>query len=217
MSDLLPCLARPWSVQTGIGYQSRWTLHRITDPDLEPVTLAEAKVQMRVDTSDEDDFHEELIVVAREWCEYHTGRALIDQTWQLRYEGYMQQDGFWLRRSPVIAVQSFVYDVDGVATTLDDATYVVDGAGTKWPRLLLANGQVWPQSFWARPLTIQFRAGYADRAASPTEGAEKVPAAFKQAIKMIVAFLDRNREASPDMVPNVKWLLDPLRAESGFA
>lgn len=212
-----PCLDRPWSTQTGIGYQSRWTLQRLTEPDIEPVTLTEAKVQMRVDIDAEDDFHTALIVVAREWSEHYTGRALIDQTWQMRYEGYMQQDGFWLRRSPVIAVNSFFYDLDGVATELDEATYVLDGAGTKWPRLLLANGQTWPQSFWARPLTIEFRAGYADRAASPTEEAEKVPVAFKQAIKMIVAFLDKNREASADMVPNVKWLLDPLRAESGFA
>lgn len=211
------CLARSWSAQSGIGYRSSWTLQRLSDPNLEPVTLVEAKAQMRVDTSDEDTFHTALIQVAREWCEYYTGRALIDQTWQLRFEGY-SADCFPLRRSPVIAVDSFVYAVNGVATTLNAATYELDGAGTKWPRLLLAHGQAWPNSYWERPLTIQYRAGYANRAASPTEGAEKVPVAFKQAIKMIVTFLDKHREATPeDMAPNVQWLLDQHRAEVGFA
>jgi uncharacterized phiE125 gp8 family phage protein len=203
-------------MQRGIDYPSSWTLQRILDPNLEPVTYAEAKAQMRGDLDVEQAFHTELITVAREWCEWYTGRALVDQTWQMRFEGY-SIDEFRLRRSPVIAVESFVYDVNGVATTLADDTYVLDGAGTKWPRLLLANGKAWPQTFWERPVTIQFRAGYANRAASPTEGAEKVPAAFKQAIKMIVTFLDKNRDASPDMVPNVKWLLEEQRAEIGFA
>lgn len=211
------CLARSWSNQAGIDRQSSWTLQRLTDANLEPVTLTEAKAQMRVDQTYEDDFHTALITVARDWCEYYTGRVCIDQTWQVRYEGYPGEE-LRLRRSPVLSVDSFVYDVNGVATTLADTTYVLDGAGTKWPRLLLANGKTWPNSFWERPLTIQFRAGYANRAASPTEGAEKVPVAFKQAIKMIVAFLDKNREASPgDMAPNVAWLLDPLRSEIGFA
>jgi uncharacterized phiE125 gp8 family phage protein len=211
-----PCLSRSWSMQQGIEYQSRWTLQRLTDPDLEPVTLVEAKAQMRVDTTDEDDFHTELIVVGREWCEWYTGRALVDQTWQLRFEGY-SSEAFALRRSPVIAVDSFVYDVNGVATELDDSTYVLDGAGTKWPRLLLANGKAWPNSFWEKPLTIQYRAGFVNRAASPTQGVDLVPVAFKHAIKMIVAFLDKNRDASPDMAPNVKWLLEQERAEIGFA
>jgi uncharacterized phiE125 gp8 family phage protein len=212
-----PCLSRYWSMQQGIEFQSTWTLQRLTGPNLEPVTLTEAKAQMRVDTTDEDDFHTALIVVAREWCEWYTGRALIDQTWQMRLEGYSAAEGFALRRSPVIAIDSFFYDVNGVATELDDTTYVLDGAGTKWPRLLLAHGKTWPNSFWEKPLTIQFRAGYANRAASPTEGAEKVPSAFKHAIKMIVDFLDKNRDASPDMAPNVKWLLDQERADTGFA
>lgn len=212
-----PCLSRSWSMQTGIDQQSSWTLQRISDPDLEPVTLVEAKAHMRVDTTDEDEFHTALITVAREWCEYHTGRALVDQTWQLRFEGY-SIDRFPLRRSPVISVDSFFYDVNGVATELDASTYVLDGAGTKWPQLLLAYGKTWPQSFWEKPLTIQFRAGYTDRAASPTEGVEKVPTAFKHAIKMIVTFLDKNREATPEMMaPNVKWLLEEHRAELGMA
>lgn len=203
-------------MQNGIDFQSAWTLQRLTGPDIEPITLVEAKAQMRVDTTDEDTFHTSLITVAREWCEWYTGCALIDQRWQMRFEGY-SLDEFRLRRSPVIAVESFVYDVNGVATTLAAGTYVLDGAGTKWPRLLLAYGKTWPQTFWERPVTIQFRAGYADRASSPTQGADLVPDKFKHAIKMIVAFLDLNREATPDMVPNVKWMLDQLRADLGFA
>lgn len=200
----------------GVDRQSSWTLNRLTGPNLEPVTVAEAKTHARIDTSTEDDYVTALIVAAREWVEWYTGCALIDQVWQVRYEGYTYGE-FLLRRSPVLSVSSFVYDIDGVATTLASSTYELNGALTKWPRLLLASGQIWPMSYWAKPLTIQFRAGYADRAASPTEGAERVPAVFKHAIKMIVSFLYENREATPDLTPNVTWLLDPHCCNVGLA
>lgn len=203
----------------GIDYQSAWTLNRLIDPDIEPVTVAEAKMHMheQLVDADNDTYIGALITAAREWVEDYTGRALIDQTWQLIFEGYSYCE-IKLHRSPVIEVESFIYDLNGEATTVDTAVYQLDGARTKWPRVIQAYGQSFPASYWFPPLTIQFRAGYADRSASPTEGAEKVPEVFKHAIKLLVGHLYENREAMPNQesVPMaVKWLLNSQRCELG--
>lgn len=52
-------------------------------PATEPVGLAEAKLHLRVDTSQDDDLIEALIATAREQAEYLTGQRLITQTWEL--------------------------------------------------------------------------------------------------------------------------------------
>jgi hypothetical protein len=58
---------------------------RVTEPSIEPVTLAEMKRHLRafMSVTDDDDDITNLIVAAREWVEDYTGRALIDQTWRL--------------------------------------------------------------------------------------------------------------------------------------
>ena len=52
----------------------------VTPPATEPVTLAEAKLHLRVDGSDEDALITRLISAAREQCEQELGRALADPT-----------------------------------------------------------------------------------------------------------------------------------------
>ena len=55
-----------------------------TPPAAEPVTLAEAKAWLRVDTGDDDDaLITSLISAARARAEWHTGRAFVTQGWTL--------------------------------------------------------------------------------------------------------------------------------------
>jgi uncharacterized phiE125 gp8 family phage protein len=206
----------------GIDYQQEWTLTRLTEPNLEPITTAEAKEHLReqlVD-SDNDTYIDGLVATARGWVEDDTGVALVDQVWQLQYQGYSYGE-FKLRRYPVIEVQSFVYDEGGVATTLAASNYELVGRLTKWPKIIPAYGQTWPANNWVRPMTIQFRAGYADRSASPSEGAEKIPKPFKHAIKLIVGHWYENRESvgiiPPDLAVGIRNILKSYRSELGIA
>jgi hypothetical protein len=66
-----------------------FTLERLTDPEIEPVTLAEMKRHLRgfVGVTEEDDDITALITAAREWVEDYTGRVLVDQTWRLTLMG----------------------------------------------------------------------------------------------------------------------------------
>jgi hypothetical protein len=61
-------------------------LERITQPDIEPVTLAELKTHLREFSSlstDKEDQLTSLVTAGREWVEDYTGRALIEQQWRL--------------------------------------------------------------------------------------------------------------------------------------
>ena len=52
-------------------------------PASEPVSLAEAKLFLRVEHDDDDDLIAALIAAARVQVEAQTRRALITQTWRL--------------------------------------------------------------------------------------------------------------------------------------
>lgn len=205
----------------GVDRQSSWELVRLLDADIEPVTTDEAKTHLRglEGITADDDYIDTLIATARNLVEDYSGHVLIEQTWQLRFLGYHFNE-IKLRRAPIIAVQSFVYDAAGVATTLAASNYDLDGALSRWPRVIPSYGGVWPGSTFDPPAVIQFRAGYADRTGSPTEGAEKVPVLFKHAIKLWIAHLyafrgDEGKQVEPPMA--VQALLRRHRAELGFA
>jgi uncharacterized phiE125 gp8 family phage protein len=195
----------------------RFILERVADPDIEPVTLEEMKLHLRVTNTTENDLITSLIVVAREWVERYTGRALIDQTWRLTIEqrpivsgesvgGYRQGTGYYttgwfrwervgeimLRRAPVLALTSFVtVDSDGVETPVAADTYALREANSRWPRIVALSGATWS----TENSRIAFRAGFAERTGSPQQTAAVVPARFKQAVKLIVGHLYENRES----------------------
>lgn len=211
----------------GIDRQANWTLTRIADAEIEPVTVAEQKIHSRIDTSVEDSYLGGLITAARMAIEEYTGRALIEQSWELRFSGWMQRGAgdagaggeFRLYRSPAIAVDSLYYDVAGVATLLAASSYVLDGAGSRWPRILPAYGSSWAGVRWDRPVVISFRAGFARRSISPTEGSEKVPGPLKLAIMMLVSYFYDHRmpEDVNDLPTVVKHLCNPFKSNLGLA
>ena len=220
-------------------------LERVTQPEIEPVTLAEAKRHIRqfINVTTEDPDVTELIKVAREWVEDYTGRSMIDQRWRLTVQqvpavtgdavggyttpGYYSGsvawsavDGLLLRRSPVLEIISInTVGVDGAETLVDPATYQLRDRESRWPRVVPLSGAVWTASTFR----IVFRAGFADRVSSPVTGAEVVPAVLKHAVKLIIANFDQNRE--PVNVGNIvnelplgiKWLLASQKCDLGMA
>jgi uncharacterized phiE125 gp8 family phage protein len=218
----------------------RFTLERVAEPDIEPVTLVEMRKHLRcIDgVTDDDDYIATLIAVAREWVEDYTSRALIDQSWCLSVEheafiptgaavGAMPRIGQWirpgeiqLRRGPAIAITSFVIvDAAGVETEIDPATYEIRGAKSKWPRVVALNGATWATGSFR----ITFRAGFAERIGSPQFGGEVVPAVFKHAIKLVASNFYENREPvvigtiTSELPLDVKWLLNSQRASLSIA
>lgn len=215
----------------------RFLLERVTQPDIEPITLAQMKVSLRAFTQVTalDDDITALIQGAREWVEDFTGRALIDQKWRLTIaeedwiQGYTDSNtvtpiyygtwfpnaaGIFLRKSPVIEITSFAtVDAAGVETVIATSAYEVREAASKWPRLVAVNGGP-----WSGPMRITFRAGFANRLGSPVEGVEKVPVRFKQAMKLWVeAHYDRDKDTMKLLLETAEKLITPERAELGLA
>lgn len=215
----------------------KFLLERVTHPAIEPITLAQMKTHLREFSSVTalDDDITALIQGAREWVEDFTGRALIDQTWRLTladddwFQGYTDSNtvtpiyygtwfpsaqGIFLRKSPVLEITSFAtVDAGGIETVIQSTAYEVREAASKWPRLVGINSGP-----WSGPMRITFRAGYANQLGSPTEGVEKIPARFIQAMKLWAeAHYNRDEKTMELLLDVAERLINPERCELGVA
>jgi uncharacterized phiE125 gp8 family phage protein len=164
------------------------TLKLITAPATEPVTLAEAKAQCRVDASDEDALITALIAAARQEAEHALGRALITQTWERVIDAFPEAE-IELGMPPVASIVSVSYvDTAGNTQSLSAAAYLLDGDREPgW--LLPAAGYTWPSTLdTANAVRVRFTAGYGNAAA--------VPQAIKTWLLMRIATLYKFRESS---------------------
>lgn len=177
------------------------SLQLTVPPAEEPVSLAEARAWLRVESgNDEDDLIGQLIVAARIRCEWHCGRAFVTQGWTLWLDGL--GDGLVaLPLPPLAGVDSVtLYDTGDVATVLDASGYRVDAPGG---RVIFAAAH--PGLRAVAGIAIAFTAGYGDAAA--------VPADIKSAILQTVAWLYEHRGGDAMPVPDgALALLAPYRA-----
>lgn len=180
-------------------------LKLVTGPAHEPVSLDEAKLHLRIDSSDENTIISALITAAREYIEHACRRALITQTWRLSLDDWpVTGDEIELPRAPLVSVTSVVYtDSDGTATTWAAANYEVD-TDSQPGRIKLAYGESWPSATLkaSNPIQITYIAGYGN--------AVDVPQHLRQAIMLLVGHWYENREmAAPVQLREV-----PLAVES---
>lgn len=156
-----------------------------TAPAIEPVTLSEAKLHLRVDHTADDSLITALIVAAREQAEAFTSRAFIEQTITLKFDAFPEY--FRLPRPPLVSVTSIAYlDSAGASQTISNTLYRVD-AQSEPGRVTVAYGQSWPATHDVTgAVTVVYKAGYSATSAS-------VPASIKHAILMMVESLYENR------------------------
>lgn len=157
-------------------------------PAVEPVTIAEAKAFLRLDTADDDALVAAAIVAARQACESFTGRALITQSWQLYLDHWPERD-ITLPHPPLQSVTSIkTFDADGVGATLDPATYWVDASALPG-RVRRCSDAVWPSPGRdVAGIEITFVAGYGD-------SWNEVPQSLRQGILMTIANFYEYRDA----------------------
>jgi uncharacterized phiE125 gp8 family phage protein len=182
----------------------------ITAPATEPVTLAEAKLQLKVETADtaDDNLITSLITAARMVAEEYTWRPLITQTWELRLDQFDEAE--YKLKTPAISITSVKYiDTNGVEQTLSSGTYQLL-TGSEPHRVALNYGECWPVVRGDYDgCKIRFSCGYGAAAA--------VPASIKQAILMMIGHWYENRQdviagrTATEIPMNSKYLLDPYR------
>lgn len=189
---------------------------RTAGPALEPITLAQAKLHLRVDIADDDALITTLISAVREQCERRTRRTLVESTWVLTLPAFAAaMDLPW---GPLRSVTDVRYlDEAAQEQTLAGSSYVVDLHGTP-PRVLLASGASWPATRADAPdaVRITYVAGYAAVSAGPPPAVGPgVPAPLVQWMLLQLGhFYDNRAAATAGRLEPLPWadgLLDGYR------
>ena len=163
-------------------------LKLITAATVPVVTLAEAKLHLRVDITDDDLLIQSLVEAATELVEQATGRALMPQTWELTLDAF--PDRFEITRVPAVSVTSIKYvDTAGVTQTLSAPLYVLDNTddyGCAYVNPVYAG--VWPNTRQqSNAVALRYVAGWPDAAS--------VPDGIKAWIKLQIGAMYENRSA----------------------
>jgi uncharacterized phiE125 gp8 family phage protein len=193
----------------------------------EPVTLAEAKLHLRVDLSDDDALITAMISAAREMVERYTSRTLIYTAYRLTMDNWPYD--IELPRSPAIeAAANLVtgiayitpriryYDGDGNQQTMTyaagDFEVLLDNNP---PLLVLPPSGIWPVTYPLQrgAIEIDWIAGYG----SASTG---IPELLRLAIMMLVAHWYEHREAVGSFGSEVPLAVDSvlrLYSDGGYS
>jgi uncharacterized phiE125 gp8 family phage protein len=156
----------------------------LTAPAIEPVTLADAKAFLRVETDADDDVIGALIAASRIHIEAQTRRAMIAQSWRLTADFWPPDGRLTVTPAPLKQVTAArVFDIDGHAQTIDTQVFVPDfgaSAVAFAPWAVPAPGRI------AAGIELDVVTGYGDAAAD-------VPEPLRQAIRLLVAHWYENR------------------------
>jgi uncharacterized phiE125 gp8 family phage protein len=150
----------------------------LTAPAIEPLSLAEAKAFLRVETADDDDVIAALIAGSRIHVEAQTRRALIRQSWRLSFDGWPDDGRLPILPAPLQALTAArVYDFENAAHALDTAAFVLDRGASA---LIFAP--------WALPAPGRLSAGIElDVTVGFGDAAVDVPEPLRQAIRLLLA------------------------------
>lgn len=163
------------------------SLALVTPPSSEPLTLTQAKAQLRIEAgiTDDDTYISSLISAARRHCEAVTNRQLMPATWKLFLDHWpgspYHADRYpWthhvieIPKPPLQTLTSITYvDPGGNVNTWDPSNYVLDnpvGDDQARARVSLAFTKYWPVLMpQANVVTLLFAAGYADASHVPPD------------------------------------------------
>lgn len=202
----------------------------IAEPAVEPVSLVEARLQVRIDVdggSPDDHPEDPLLAIyigaAREWAEDWTGKELASKTLELQLDAFSSE--IEIPRGPVRSIISVKYIAeaeDGTQTeeTVDPSNYVLDTSSDRiW--LLAAEGFSWPDTAdVVNAVKVRYEAGYDVAGESPP--VYPLPKKAKLAMMLVIGHLYRNREEDVDKalttIPmGARTFLQGIRIRQGMA
>lgn len=185
----------------------------LTQPAAEPVTLAEAKAHVRVDTAADDAYISSLIQVAREWCEAYSDETFVHTQYRMTLDSFPSE--IELPRPPMATAGTATAVV--VTFTLENQTTAVLATNqyridrTSKPGVLRTNyNGSWPSHLLDyNAVTITWHGG------RDATGAN-LPQRFKSAVLWLVGMWYERRMAADAVnlseIPfGVKSLLDSAK------
>lgn len=181
-------------------------LRLITPASALPVSLADAKAQLKVAHDAEDALITLMIKAAARVAEQQLNRALMAQTWELIVDAFPAAE-LRLERPRVLTVDAVTYvDATGAEQTLSADAYTLDADLTPgW--LLPALNTTWPATReQANAVRVRFTSGYGSTAAD-------VPEDVRVWLLMHVAAAYRHREA---FTAGISVVEHPARFHAGL-
>jgi len=179
----------------------------LTPPAAEPLTLAEAKSFLRVETDEDDTLVTALVSAARLHVEAQTGLALITQGWRMVLDRWPECGRIAVRPAPLRSVTAArVFDRDGHAQAVDTQGFVPDMAAMTLAFIP-----------WAMTLPARIAAGIEiDVAVGFGDAAADVPEPLRHAIRLLAAHWYEYRglvaaDARATVPSTVAALLTPYR------
>ena len=173
----------------------------ITQPTAEPVSIADAKIALRVLHDDEDDRIGQLIKAAREFAEAYCNIYIMTTVVELSLDKWPSAS-FGLSTWPLQSIDSIKYDdtsSPSVETTLTVNTDYYADVTTQDGRVTTITG--WPSiAVKPNPIRIRMTAGYLSAAV--------VPEQIKEGIKAYTTYL---YDQDPDMKKAARRILWPQR------
>lgn len=163
---------------------------RISGPAVEPLTVAEAKAQVRITNSAEDALIARYITAARIHAENLLERTLVTSQWRLILDAF--PDAIRLPYPTIQSVDALRFvDVNGATQTLDPADYIVDTAREPgW--IVPADGKSWPETLYRiNTVEVEYTAGYGALATD-------VPEPIRQWIALYVGDMCMTRTRSSE-------------------
>lgn len=159
-----------------------WYPHTVTvAPVVEPVTLAEAKAQCRIDGNSDDGLLQQYISEVRDHVETYCGVALAPQTVTINCDGF--SDFARLPVVPLISIVSISYvDEDGDQQTLSADIYEARSDGLI-ASIALRNGKAWPKTEKGSRVMVTAQVG-----------STKVPPKVRGAMLLMIGDRYENRE-----------------------
>lgn len=161
-------------------------LNLVTPPATEPVSVDEAKLFLRVDTTADDALITSLVKSARQKGEELSRRAFITQTWKLVLNCWPDDWVLKMKRSPLQSVTSVTY-IDWYQNSAVWTDYLVDTNSV--PGRIIFRSVPGVALLNTGGIVIEFVAGYG-------AAATDVPERFKDAIKALVGYWYENRQTS---------------------
>lgn len=163
------------------------------------LSLAQAKAEIRIETTDEDSVIQDAIYAAFEYFDGRNGwlrRAVLPQQWS--YYRFDFSEPFEIPLPPLVSVDEVAYrDDTGTWQTIDPSIYEVDTSGL-FGRITLVYQQAWPVAIRRRQcVRVNFTAGY-DSPAKASTIPNPVPLGITRGMKLLVGAFFNNREASFD-------------------
>ena len=193
-------------------------LKEITAPTSEPISLEEARLHLRLDTSGsppshpDDSIVESLITAARQNAEDYTGLKIASGVYEVRADSFKDFE-ISLETWPVTSVTSISYvDLEGNDQTLTVSDYDIDTYAR--PARIKSMLTTFPA---AKEVTIRFTAGFTD---GQSPNPYPIPQSIKAAMLLMIGHLYDNREAVSDVQSYERpmgstYLLNPYRIKLG--